>query len=500
MDPIHADLIRQAADAARSGDRDTARQLLEEVLEEDDTNIQAWLLLARVTDSVDERRMALTTVMQLDPNNEHAQQMLNRMDGKADAPEEEIIPGISRSQFRLIVIGIGSLVAVMIILFVVITISRNNREASQHEAATRQAAEGTAAALEATGVQETNTQVAADRTATLFAEFSPTPTEPPTSSAPTLPPTITPTSPPSPTPTLAPVEGIPGRLVMWGGRDLSGRGVLPMYIYDLEGGGELVQIGEENGREVTFSPDGQQLLYTAYFPTGGHVDVVLIDLEAQPIESIIDTGPALIGYSESEMGSFSANGERVVFIGEIGAGQREIVIAALSDDPVDGDLTITQLTDDSAEYSYPTLSPDGTQVVAIRKSNSLENPGTDLVLIDVESRTLTPLTTDGDALIETTARWSPDGSLIAYAATTSDERDNDIYLIAPNNPGNGFRPEAMQSPGDDKYPVFSPDGRFLAFASNRGGTYDLYIYNLAAQSLVQLTDNQEDLFPGGWAN
>ena len=40
-DPLHQELIRQAVEAARNKDRETALNLLKEVLEEDDENVTA---------------------------------------------------------------------------------------------------------------------------------------------------------------------------------------------------------------------------------------------------------------------------------------------------------------------------------------------------------------------------------------------------------------------------------------------------------------------------
>ncbi len=47
---------------------------------------------------------------------------------------------------------------------------------------------------------------------------------------------------------------------------------------------------------------------------------------------------------------------------------------------------------------------------------------------------------------------------------------------------------------------FSPDGRYLAFASDRSGNYDIYIYEFMTGQTWQLTDTEEEDYPGGWAN
>ncbi len=44
-------------------------------------------------------------------------------------------------------------------------------------------------------------------------------------------------------------------------------------------------------------------------------------------------------------------------------------------------------------------------------------------------------------------------------------------------------------PGKDQYPAWSPDGRDIVFASDRGGDYDLYRLTLGSAALQNLTNN-----------
>jgi dipeptidyl aminopeptidase/acylaminoacyl peptidase len=61
--------------------------------------------------------------------------------------------------------------------------------------------------------------------------------------------------------------------------------------------------------------------------------------------------------------------------------------------------------------------------------------------------------------------WAPDGSLIAFSANRTDNPDandnSDIYVIEPRE---GAKPRALTtSPGSDGSPVFSPDGKSIAY-------------------------------------
>jgi len=48
----------------------------------------------------------------------------------------------------------------------------------------------------------------------------------------------------------------------------------------------------------------------------------------------------------------------------------------------------------------------------------------------------------------------------------------------------------------NSYPAWSPDSHKVAFVSDRSGNYDLYVYDLMAQTETRLTDNPaSDAFP-----
>jgi dipeptidyl aminopeptidase/acylaminoacyl peptidase len=70
---------------------------------------------------------------------------------------------------------------------------------------------------------------------------------------------------------------------------------------------------------------------------------------------------------------------------------------------------------------------------------------------------------------------SPDGARVAYVITAAELADNktdsDIWLV----PIAGGTPRQLTaSPKHDRHPRWSPDGKWVVFESNRGGTFQLY--------------------------
>jgi tetratricopeptide (TPR) repeat protein len=71
-----AALLREGMAAAKSGDRERARELLTRVVKMDDRNVAAWLWLSGVVDDLNHREICLQTALKLDPQNEAVQRGL----------------------------------------------------------------------------------------------------------------------------------------------------------------------------------------------------------------------------------------------------------------------------------------------------------------------------------------------------------------------------------------------------------------------------------------
>jgi hypothetical protein len=79
--------IRTAIQAAQSGNKGIARHILEEVVKEAPDSEAAWMWLASVVDTPEERRNCLQRVLAINPDNERAQQALSKLPPEPETAE-----------------------------------------------------------------------------------------------------------------------------------------------------------------------------------------------------------------------------------------------------------------------------------------------------------------------------------------------------------------------------------------------------------------------------
>jgi hypothetical protein len=68
--------VDEAIEQIRAGNREEGRHMLEEILEQDETNEDVWLWLSSVVDTDEDREICLENVLALNPDNEVAQKGL----------------------------------------------------------------------------------------------------------------------------------------------------------------------------------------------------------------------------------------------------------------------------------------------------------------------------------------------------------------------------------------------------------------------------------------
>jgi TolB protein len=128
------------------------------------------------------------------------------------------------------------------------------------------------------------------------------------------------------------------------------------------------------------------------------------------------------------------------------------------------------LTPPGSRTIHPTFSPDG-KLLAYCTDDDLAPPKkneSDIYTLDLATRQLTKRITGGT---NTYPRFSPDGKKLAFRRMIG-EINSEVFVA--NLDGSNAQ-NISNSPWFDGWPMWSPDGAWLAFASNRNVNYQIYI-------------------------
>jgi gamma-glutamyltranspeptidase len=174
--------------------------------------------------------------------------------------------------------------------------------------------------------------------------------------------------------------------------------------------------------------------------------------------------------------AWSPDGRQVAFAADLGEGFDLYVVSSRGGAPA----RVTSLDGDERS---PSWTPDNRLVFAHRPPGS---PQWDLFLVDLQrdiAATPSPLTQSPDD--EMHPRVSPDGRFVAFASNRdSEDGDVDIWLLrlldreTASRDGAARRGAAIRAVrirGYDSHPVWSPQGDRLAFYANRDGVGSTWI-------------------------
>ena len=219
----------------------------------------------------------------------------------------------------------------------------------------------------------------------------------------------------------------------------------------------LTQLTTDPGveTEASLSPDGKTLVYVGR--AAGHTHIYLLRVGGKnPIGLTTDSN------DDNSEPAFSPDGERIAFRSERDGGGI-FVMGATGE-------SVNRLTD----FGYnPAWSPDGSEIVCATKSGD-EPSGREgvsqLWRINVATGEKRKVS-EGDAVQPT---WSPHRERIAYWALPKGRSQRDIWTIAVGPAGGGPPVAVTADAGVDWNPVWSPDGTWLYFGSDRGGSMNLW--------------------------
>ena len=233
------------------------------------------------------------------------------------------------------------------------------------------------------------------------------------------------------------------------------------------------------------SPDGSQVAYFSekdfYF-----VDLYLANGETGEVKRRILKSGISSNYETyrfiNSQANWSPDGKYLAFAAKRGP-RDEIVIVDVARNKQVGRIRLKL-----SGVTTPAWSPDGKQLVFTGYDGGLS----DLFTVNRDGSDLRRLTSDKFGDLHPV--WSPDGKTIAFATDRGPRTDFKTlafsnFRIALYDLATGtVRVLDHMDQGKNVSPQWAPDGKSIAFVSDRSGVSNIYLYDLGDTQVYQLTD------------
>lgn len=219
--------------------------------------------------------------------------------------------------------------------------------------------------------------------------------------------------------------------------------------------GLAYQLTHSENADPSLSPDGKRMVYIG--SVAGREQLFLADLDVTHATQLTRDD------ADHEDPSWSPIGDRIAYTRI--AEKAEVVHLVNIDGSGDVALTASDV-----RAIHPSWSPDG-KLVAFCTDDDLAPPkknDSDIFTIELATHTLVRRITGGT---NTYPRISPDGKRFAFRRMTS-ETNSEVFVADLDG---GHATNLTNSPAFDGWPAWSPDGAWIAFASNKQGNHEIYV-------------------------
>ena len=252
---------------------------------------------------------------------------------------------------------------------------------------------------------------------------------------------------------------------------------------------EFRQLTYQPGAEYypSFSPDGATFVYVS--AAAGRPDIYLLRAGGQNALNLTKDFPA--GSSEP---AFSPSGDAIAFRSERDGGGIFLMGATGEN--------VRRLTD----FGFnPTWSPDHKRL-AVSSDGILNHPFGrtgygDLWTVDIATGQKKRILDGRERATKgrgdgVQPAWSPHGDRIAYWGLRGETGRRDIWTIPAEG---GEAVDVTNDVATDWNPVWSPDGRFLYFGSDRSGSLNLWRVSIDEKTGRTLSEPEPATLPAEWA-
>jgi Tol biopolymer transport system component/DNA-binding winged helix-turn-helix (wHTH) protein len=222
---------------------------------------------------------------------------------------------------------------------------------------------------------------------------------------------------------------------------------------------------------IHWSPDGKWLVVSDKTSAEEPFSLFLLSPETGEKRRVTSPPASVVGDCSP---AFSPDGKQLAFVRVISALVGEVYLASVNGGEP------KRLTFDGAGVSNLAWAPNGREIVFGSRHGGKNR----LFRIPVEGGGAEWLAATGsDAQYPA---FSRDGSRLAWRQNTSDE---DIFRLALKSGSENFPPltSLIVSTAFDASPRYSPDGKRIAFVSNRSGSDEIWVCDSDGENPVRLT-------------
>ena len=267
-------------------------------------------------------------------------------------------------------------------------------------------------------------------------------------------------------------------------------GNFEIYVMDADGGNQR-RLTNNPGNDVSpsWSPDGKRIAFVSYRDNPGNSEIYVMDADGGNPQNLTNNPGRDISPS------WSPDGKRIAFSSDRDKPQNyEIYV-------MDADGQNEQrLTNDPNEDQYPSWSPDGKRIAfSARREGHFESDfgiTDEIYVMDANGENQQRLTENRQ--YDWYPSWSPDGKRIAFSSDRKGDLQNyEIYVMDADGEN---QQRLTENRAGDQWPSWSPDGKRIAFYSNRDENAEIYVMDADGGNPQNLTNNPHNDASPAWLN
>ncbi len=229
----------------------------------------------------------------------------------------------------------------------------------------------------------------------------------------------------------------------------------------------------------SFSEDGERVVFHSN-RGGGAYQILAMGLDGSQVEVLTDTEAA------NQTAVFSPDGKTIAFQSERDGNREIYVMDADGGNPVN-------ITNNPHEDSHPKWSADGKWILFDSVRANPDSGRENLFMMHPDGSEVLRVTVNDE--VDSYGSISADGTRIVWrrilptGGNSGSGRNSEVFIM--NRDGTEIR-NLTNHPDFDGYPAMSPDGKGIAFASNRDGElpqdFNIYLMDVDDGSLTRLTE------------